>query len=582
MYNSISEASIFYELPQNLSVLKMDHNQLSGELELPNESHVNWRKTLQQLSLANNKRITAVHRLDSMHNLQVLDLSGNQFTELKDEFFDGLNKLTHLNLSANHLERLPLSIGSLQMLVELDVSKNKLRNIDQEHLCGMHRLAFLNARENLLKRVCFHENNRSLAKIFFGFNHIDVFPENIEHLPALTELEVNDNRLDEIPYEITAMNVLRRLNLNNNDLNDLPPQLGTMKQLTVLTLQGNPLRRIKRSVLEQGTIQLKEYLCKLIPKSETSRSEQLQDAIDYCLDDARYTGKLVLANKKLDQFPSVALSFPSLTVLDVSGNSIPELPADTFMQLESLVVLNVSQNQLKSIPAEIFSLQSLKELYCARNNLRELPLLPSSVEILDASGNVGLHMPSEMSALVSLREAHLAFNKWDRFPIEVVQQCKNLEVLDLDSNLIRVVPAEQLLEYGRKLRYLILSNNNIKQLLPTLGGMTWLERLELQGNPLKTIRHSIIASGTGEILRYLQQLMPTNGVGDGRQSQNAHESHAAEPPTELDEEIDQLEYKIQHDQYMSSAQEYAYKKQLAVLKAKRMRLRRAAQQKQKR
>lgn len=52
---------------------------------------------------------------------------------------------------------------------------------------------------------------------------------------------------------------LNFLNVENNSLTKIPTLLGFMK-LSALKVDGNPLKLIKRTVIEKGTIALMEFL----------------------------------------------------------------------------------------------------------------------------------------------------------------------------------------------------------------------------------------------------------------------------------------------------------------------------------
>lgn len=60
---------------------------------------------------------------------------------------------------------------------------------------------------------------------------------------------------DDVYYKLT----LNFLNIENNSLTKLPTVLGFMK-LSSLKVDGNPLKLIKRTVIDKGTIALLDFL----------------------------------------------------------------------------------------------------------------------------------------------------------------------------------------------------------------------------------------------------------------------------------------------------------------------------------
>lgn len=91
-------------------------------------------KNLAQLCLTSNKLCSVPAGLGKLQFLRFLDLSFNQITELPDDIFKHLTRLTSLNVSGNELVRLP-SMGYLTDLHDLLVSKNKLEVSIFWYLC---------------------------------------------------------------------------------------------------------------------------------------------------------------------------------------------------------------------------------------------------------------------------------------------------------------------------------------------------------------------------------------------------------------------------------------------------------------
>ncbi|TDO97904.1 leucine-rich repeat-containing protein kinase family protein [Marinomonas balearica] len=136
--------------------------------------------------------------------------------------------------------------------------------------------------------------------------------------------------------------------------------------------------------------------------------------------------------------------------------------------LAGITRLQLSDN-LKTFPKEIYYLSdSLEILDLSSNQLDDLPLdfaesLPN-LKIFFASNNAFKHVPS------------------------VLGQCKKLEMVGFKHNQINRVPEDC---FPVKLRWLILTDNQIETLPHSIGQCSRLEKLALAGNMLKSLPDSM-------------------------------------------------------------------------------------------
>lgn len=73
-------------------------------------------------------------------------------------------------------------------------------------------------------------------------------------------LDVSNNGLTELSDLVyNKAQRLNFLNIENNNLTKIPTVLGFMK-LSALKVDGNPLKLIKRTVIDKGTIALLDFL----------------------------------------------------------------------------------------------------------------------------------------------------------------------------------------------------------------------------------------------------------------------------------------------------------------------------------
>ena len=128
---------------------------------------------------------------------------------------------------------------------------------------------------------------------------------------------------------------------------------------------------------------------------------------------------------------------------------------------------------------------------------REIFELADTLEVLDLSGNALSALPDDLGRLHRLRVLFCSNNRFTRLP-ESVGQCAQLDMVGFKANRIRSVPAASL---PASLRWLILTDNEIEALPPTIGRCTRLQKLMLAGNRLQSLPAEMAACQGLELLR---------------------------------------------------------------------------------
>ncbi|HEX5364467.1 MAG TPA: leucine-rich repeat-containing protein kinase family protein, partial [Gallionella sp.] len=128
---------------------------------------------------------------------------------------------------------------------------------------------------------------------------------------------------------------------------------------------------------------------------------------------------------------------------------------------------------------------------------REIFDLADSLEILNLSGNALSELPDDLPRLHRLRVIFCSDNRFTRVP-EVLGQCANLEMVGFKANRIGELPAAALPE---KLRWLILTDNELGELPARIGACTRLQKLMLAGNWLQQLPDELAACRNLELLR---------------------------------------------------------------------------------
>lgn len=134
-------------------------------------------------------------------------------------------------------------------------------------------------------------------------------------------------------------------------------------------------------------------------------------------------------------------------------------------------------------------------------NLTEFPnailSLADTLEILDLSNNRLSCLPSEIVQLHKLKIIFASNNCFEKLP-KALGLCENLEMVGFKSNQIKVVPEQSL---PKKLRWLILTDNQITTLPESLGECPRLQKLALAGNLLTTLPSNLYKLKNLQLLR---------------------------------------------------------------------------------
>ncbi|ESQ84867.1 hypothetical protein AEAC466_07365 [Asticcacaulis sp. AC466] len=123
--------------------------------------------------------------------------------------------------------------------------------------------------------------------------------------------------------------------------------------------------------------------------------------------------------------------------------------------------------------------------------------LADTLESLDLSGNALSALPDDLHRLHRLRVLFCSNNRFTEFPA-VLGQCANLSMIGFKANRIRRVPPGAL---PPKLRWLILTDNEIDALPDDIGNCQDLQKLMLAGNRLSALPDGLARCTRLELLR---------------------------------------------------------------------------------
>lgn len=263
------------------------------------------------------------------------------------EAFERLVELRELEISGN-ICWMSLDIqtfSSLTNLTRLLLNNNKLSGVDVGLFHSLHQLEMLQLRGNGLSFLS--------GRLF-------------QRLHRLQELDLSFNQISSLSTELFQNNSeLRVLSLQANKIPNLPDGIFThLDHLQELNLRSNLIR-----VLTPGSFpaSLKTLILK------KNLLEKLTNAVFHTL---HY-----------------------ITYLDLSQNSLTEVPADLFQNLISLETLDLSENRISTLAGSVFKgLFSIKSVYLQKNSLISVDahLLKDQhdLQLLDLSNNSLRSIPS--------------------------------------------------------------------------------------------------------------------------------------------------------------------------------------------
>ena len=134
----------------------------------------------------------------------------------------------------------------------------------------------------------------------------------------------------------------------------------------------------------------------------------------------------------------------------------------------------------------------------------EIFALADTLEVLNLSGNALTALPAELPHLHRLRILFASDNQFTRVP-EVLGQCANLEMVGFKANRIRELPGAAL---PPRLRWLILTDNELAALPPEIGNCPRLQKLMLAGNRLRELPPELARCHHLELLRLAANDLP--------------------------------------------------------------------------
>ena len=451
-----------YQL-SNLKLLDMSGNNISeidGNL-------LKGLSSLVELDFSKNKIKYIPNSIQYLAFLEVLRFSNNQLLEIPEEL-GALTRLKKLFLNENSLQFLPKNIFSKMIgLEEIYLYKNRLENICDSYSSifdNMKHLKFLDMHSNYLTIFNIFTEMPILDSLLLSYNQIQQV-NGLDKCYNLTNLDINNNKISEFPPDILKLKKLTTLNLQNNDLNGIPNTLGLMNNLVRLNIEGNPLKRLVGKMRNCTTQELKNYLKTRITDKDLENTPMTKEDL-YDIND----GEDNLNNQILHNIYN-----NGLVMKEMNLKNIPVEEMQNCIQKNSLNKIDFSMNQINDINNLTYVLnriESISELNLSNNLIETFPLiilfLPN-LSILNLSKNKLQKFPFDEFTSTNLSQIKcdlttldLSFNYLIKFP-DVIGLFQNMSNLNLATN--NIISIENILNMKLyELDTLNLSDNKIEKL----------------------------------------------------------------------------------------------------------------------
>ncbi|NOJ09432.1 leucine-rich repeat-containing protein kinase family protein [Vibrio splendidus] len=153
--------------------------------------------------------------LELADSLEILDLSGNQLSDLPKE----LSQLTNLRIifaSNNLFTHLPDVLGTLPKLEMVGFKTNQIKTVSEQSLPAQLRWLILTD------------------------NVIEVLPHSLGERPRLQKLALAGNKIRVLPESMENLSSLELVRLSANQLTEFPEFLIKLPKLAWLAFAGNP------------------------------------------------------------------------------------------------------------------------------------------------------------------------------------------------------------------------------------------------------------------------------------------------------------------------------------------------------
>ncbi|GFR82117.1 leucine-rich repeats and immunoglobulin-like domains protein 3 [Elysia marginata] len=373
-----------------------------------------------------------------------------------------------INCSGKRLVTLPKTPKST---VILDLSHNMLGPVmNATFTHHMSKLEVLDLSYNSLDRLftCTLSSMEGLKRLNLRGNKLTDIPENLfDDASKLESLDISNNQLTSLAFDfLNKLTHLKSLDASSNKFTDLTlgARFQVPKRLAFLDLSFNNFGDLSEGAFHQA----REW------NSQVGRTLKLQQC-----------GLENIRNETLSKIPK-------LRSLDVSGN--PGVSAETWgnvlprlTSLEDLSLADCGLTSLHPIFSRIDN-TALKSLNVSNNSISDIPVATSqnefTLEALDMSHNEMSTVTGGFIKFKNLVRLNISYNVLTAFKGENTEQMNNLHTLWLSNNMLSGENSVSVSSFP--LRELVLHTNQLTK-VPLPSNTSALKILDVHSNKITEI-----------------------------------------------------------------------------------------------
>ena len=516
-------------LAANCNMIRSITNELDG-----------CKSSLTELSIDLNRMNEMNRSIAEMSALVRISVSRNRLSGMDK---DSLRYKTvkEVDMSFNFMHKFPIGVLLCGNLFELNISNNRISGIP-DTVSRLNVLRVFNISNNTLEAltpyIAFVIN---LQLLDVSHNLISILPSPVSCLTCLTCLRLNHNSLASLPIGLGAITSLKTISLNGNAGLVVPSFMKFMSNIEELSISrsqmgvfGSTMSAVVMQRPEVGLVPLKKAPVHTYRAKSKSWDDMMQNedtSVEICGLRAAFIARnvgmeqaLLFVNSvsldsnseafdvcaiELDSIPYEIIQFKFLTSLNISHNTISDIPK-ILGNLCYMEHVCFQKNQLEKLPHSLSNWKSLLSCDISSNNMCSLPSAVnfwSILEDFDASDNIlssilvdtpdGSTKASEFFVCSTLQKLDISGNMFQS-SIMIHALCTSLRVLQCRSNiLLRQMPFTNKYDTNHKSLNIIemnLSGCVLSELPTFVRRFPMLEVLDLSFNMIEVLQESGLRS----------------------------------------------------------------------------------------